>query len=160
MAEPQKAAAPAATKPAVPKVATAAAKPAAVPAVAKPAVPGAASAAAPASATAKAAAPATAAKPAAAPVAKKAPAAATAAAPAAAAPAGAAPAEGEQDLEAMKKKFKPKKKVALPTDMLSDAKSYDDKLILMKFLTEKEKGRVVLMVKNMLRGALDAGKKK
>ena len=159
MAEPQKAAAPAATKPAVPKVATAAAKPAAVPAVAKPAVPGAASAAAPASATAKAAAPATAAKPAA-PVAKKAPAAATAAAPAAAAPAGAAPAEGEQDLEAMKKKFKPKKKVALPTDMLSDAKSYDDKLILMKFLTEKEKGRVVLMVKNMLRGAVDAGKKK
>ncbi len=60
----------------------------------------------------------------------------------------------------MKKKFKPKKKVAVPTDMLSDAKSYDDKLILMKFLTEKEKGRVVLMVKNMLKGAVDAGKKK
>ena len=133
MAEPQKAAAPAAPRPAAPKVApaAAAAKPG-VPAVAKPAAP----------------------------VAKKAPAAATAAAPAAAAPAGAAPAEGEQDLEAMKKKFKPKKKVALPTDMLSDAKSYDDKLILMKFLTEKEKGRVVLMVKNMLRGAVDAGKKK
>ncbi len=71
----------------------------------------------------------------------------------------AAPAEGEQDLEAMKKKFKPKKKVALPTEMLSDAKSYDDKLILMKFLTEKEKGRVVLMIKNMLKGA-GAPKKK
>ncbi len=132
MAEAQKAAAPAANKPAAPKAAAApaaapaaaaAAKPAGVPAVAKPA------------AAAKAAEP---------------------AAPAA----GAAPAEGEQDLEAMKKKFKPKKKVALPTEMLSDAKSYDDKLILMKFLTEKEKGRVVLMIKNMLKGAGDAGKKK
>ncbi len=141
MAEPQKAAAPAAPKPAAPKVApaAAAAKPG-VPAVAKPAAPAAAK---PAAAGAVA------------PEAKK------AAAPAAAAPAaGAAPAEGEQDLEAMKKKFKPKKKVAVPTDMLSDAKSYDDKLILMKFLTEKEKGRVVLMVKNMLKGAVDAAKKK
>ncbi len=139
MAEPQKAAAPAAPKPAAPKVAAAAAKPG-VPAVAKPAAPAAAK---PVAAGAVA------------PEAKK------AAAPAAAAPAaGAAPAGGEQDLEAMKKKFKPKKKVAVPTDMLSDAKSYDDKLILMKFLTEKEKGRVVLMVKNMLKGAVDAAKKK
>jgi hypothetical protein len=70
---------------------------------------------------------------------------------------------GEQtpeDLEAMKKKFKPKKKkMAIPTDMLSDAKSYDDKLMLVKFLTEKEKGRVVLMVKNMLKGISDPKKK-
>ena len=142
MAEAQKAAAPAATKPAAPKAAPAAAagaaKPAAVPAVAKPAAPAAAKAAAPAAA----------------------PAAAKTADPAAAPAADAAPAGGEQDLEAMKKKFKPKKKVALPTEMLSDAKSYDDKLILMKFLTEKEKGRVVLMIKNMLKGAGDAGKKK
>ncbi len=64
------------------------------------------------------------------------------------------------DLEAMKKKFKPKKKVALPSEMLSNAKSYDDKLVLVKYLTEKEKGRVVLMVKNMLKGAVDAAKKK
>ncbi len=157
MAEPQKAAAPAATKPAAPKVAPAAAKPAAVPVVAKPAAPAAAKAAAPAAGAKPAAAAAPAASAAGAtPAAKKAP----AAAPAPAAPAAPAPAEGEQDLEAMKKKFKPKKKVAIPTDMLSDAKSYDDKLILMKFLTEKEKGRVVLMVKNMLRGAVDAGKKK
>lgn len=63
------------------------------------------------------------------------------------------------DLEAMKKKFKPKKKVALPTEMLSNAKSYDDKLVLVKYLTEKEKGRVVLMVKNMLKG-VGAPKKK
>ncbi len=63
------------------------------------------------------------------------------------------------DLEAMKKKFKPKKKAALPSEMLSSAKSYDDKLVLVKYLTEKEKGRVVLMVKNMLKGA-GAPKKK
>lgn len=59
-----------------------------------------------------------------------------------------------ESLEAMKEKFKPKKKkVALPSEMLSNAKSYDDKLVLVKYLTEKEKSRVVLMVKNMLKGA-------
>ncbi len=64
------------------------------------------------------------------------------------------------NLEAMKEKFKPKKKkAALSAEMLSDAKSYDDKLVLVKYLTEKEKGRVVLMVKNMLKGA-GAPKKK
>lgn len=63
------------------------------------------------------------------------------------------------DLEAMKNKFKPKKKAALPTEMLSSAKSYDDKLVLVKYLTEKEKGRVVLMVKNMLKGISDPKKK-
>lgn len=63
------------------------------------------------------------------------------------------------DLEAMKNKFKPKKKATLPSEMLSSAKSYDDKLVLVKYLTEKEKGRVVLMVKNMLKGA-GAPKKK
>ncbi len=65
-----------------------------------------------------------------------------------------------EELEAMKNKHKPKKKKpAIPTEMLSDAKSYDDKLMLVKFLTEKEKGRVVLMVKNMLRGMSDVKKK-
>jgi len=65
-----------------------------------------------------------------------------------------------EELEALKNKHKPKKKKpAIPTEMLSDAKSYDDKLMLVKFLTEKEKGRVVLMVKNMLRGMSDEKKK-
>jgi len=41
--------------------------------------------------------------------------------------------------------------MAIPTELLGDAKSYDDKLILVKLLTEKEQNRVVLMVKNMLR---------
>ncbi len=146
MAEPQKAAAPAAPKAAAPK----AAAPGTAVAVAKPA----AAAAAPG----KPAAPAAGAAPTAADPAKAVPK-KSAAAPAPADTAS-APTEAGDDLEAMKKRFKPKKKVALPSEMLSDAKSYDDKLILMKFLTEKEKGRVVLMVKNMLKGALDTGKKK
>ncbi|MFM8466572.1 MAG: hypothetical protein ACKOAO_03310 [Oxalobacteraceae bacterium] len=64
-----------------------------------------------------------------------------------------APATGEegQDLEEMKKKFKPKKKVTLPTEMLTDAKSYDDKLVLVKMLTEKERNRMILIVKNLLK---------
>jgi hypothetical protein len=57
-----------------------------------------------------------------------------------------------KNLEEMKSKFKPAKKaMAVPTELLGDAKSYDDKLILVKLLTEKEQSRVVLMVKNMLR---------
>jgi hypothetical protein len=35
--------------------------------------------------------------------------------------------------------------------MLSGAKSYDDKVVLVRLLTEKEQSRVVLMVKNMLK---------
>ena len=56
-----------------------------------------------------------------------------------------------ESLEDMKKKFKPKKKDALPEEMLSGAKSYDDKVVLVRLLTEKEQSRVVLMVKNMLK---------
>jgi hypothetical protein len=43
--------------------------------------------------------------------------------------------------------------VAVPAELLGDAKSYDDKLILVKLLTEKEQSRVVLMIKNMLRSS-------
>lgn len=73
----------------------------------------------------------------------------------------AAPAAGEegQDIEEMKKKFKPKKKVTLPTEMLTDAKSYDDKLVLVKMLTEKERNRMILIVKNLLKDGLAPTKK-
>ena len=70
-----------------------------------------------------------------------------------------APAEGAPNIEEMKKKFKPKKKVTLPTEMLSDAKSYDDKLLLVKMLTEKERNRMILIVKNMLKDSLSPAKK-
>lgn len=70
-----------------------------------------------------------------------------------------ATAEEGQDLDEMKKKFKPKKKVTLPTEMLSDAKSYDDKLILVKMLTEKERNRMILIIKNLLKDGLAPTKK-
>ena len=77
-----------------------------------------------------------------------------------AAPAGAeAAAEGAANVEDLKKKFKPKKKVTLPAEMLSDAKSYDDKLLLVKMLTEKERNRMILIVKNMLKDSLSSAKK-
>ncbi len=74
------------------------------------------------------------------------------------------PAEAQADdagteMESMKKKFKPKKKVTLPTEMLSDAKSYDDKLILVKMLTEKERNRMILIIKNLLKDGLTPTKK-
>lgn len=64
----------------------------------------------------------------------------------------AAPAADATSAAEEMKKFKPKKKVALPAEMLTDAKSYDDKLVLVKMLTEKERNRMILIVKNMLKG--------
>lgn len=59
------------------------------------------------------------------------------------------------------KKFKPKKKkMTVPTEFLDDAKSYDDKLVLVKTLTEMEKGRVLLIIKSMLSDAVKARDKK
>lgn len=58
------------------------------------------------------------------------------------------------DLENLKKKFKPKKNLAVPAEFLDNAKSYDDKLAMVKILSEREKSRVVLMFKNMLKDAV------
>lgn len=59
------------------------------------------------------------------------------------------------------KKFKPKKKkMTVPTEFLDNAKSYDDKLVLVKTLTEMEKGRVLLIIKGMLSDAVKARDKK
>lgn len=57
----------------------------------------------------------------------------------------------EDDVKANLKKFKPKKpKITVPEEFLDNAKSYEDKLILVKLLTEKEKGRVMLIFKKMI----------
>ena len=45
---------------------------------------------------------------------------------------------------------KTKKKMTVPADLLDNAKSYDDKLIMVKLLAEREKGRVMLILKKML----------
>ena len=53
------------------------------------------------------------------------------------------------------KKFKPKKKkLAVPQEFLDNAKSYDDKLMLVKHLTEREKNRVLLVIRGMLSEAV------
>lgn len=54
------------------------------------------------------------------------------------------------DDEPIKPKKTKKKKMTVPSDFLDDAKSYDDKLIMVKLLAEREKGRVMLILKKML----------
>ena len=60
----------------------------------------------------------------------------------------------EDDLKANLKKFKKKPKLTVPADVLDNAKSYDDKLLLVQHLTDKEKGRVLLIIKSMLKDAV------
>jgi hypothetical protein len=57
----------------------------------------------------------------------------------------------DKDIKLDLNKFKPKKpKLSVPAEFLDGAKSYDDKLMLVKLLTEKEKNRVVLIFKKMI----------
>ena len=65
-------------------------------------------------------------------------------------------------LEKMKKDMARKKKARLsvPADFLDNAKSYDDKLTLVKILSEKEKHRVVLMFKKMIAQGIEQENKK
>ncbi len=66
----------------------------------------------------------------------------------------------DDDVKANLKKFK-KKKITVPEEFLDNAKSYEDKLVVVKLLTEKEKQRVVLMFKKMIaQGIQEANKKK
>jgi hypothetical protein len=61
----------------------------------------------------------------------------------------------EPDLDALRKKFTPKKpKISVPPEFLDNAKSYEDKQVLVQLLAEKEKQRVVLLVKSMLKDAI------
>lgn len=66
----------------------------------------------------------------------------------------------EDDLKANLKKFKRKPKITVPADFLDGAKSYDDKLAMVKILTEKEKGRVMLIFKKMIAQGMQEEKKK
>lgn len=60
------------------------------------------------------------------------------------------------NIEEMKKKFKPvKKAVAIPEELMSKSASYEDKLILAKLLSEKENKRVITIIKNMLKADSD-----
>ena len=60
----------------------------------------------------------------------------------------------DQDQEDFKKKLdalKPKKKkLAIPEGFLESAKSYEGKLEAVKIISEREKDKVILMIKKML----------
>jgi hypothetical protein len=64
-------------------------------------------------------------------------------------------------LARMKKDMAKKKaKIAVPADFLDNAKSYDDKLTLVKILSEKEKQRVVLLFKKMIQSGMEENERR
>jgi len=68
--------------------------------------------------------------------------------------------DDSDEIKAQLKKFKKKPKITVPEEFLDGAKSYDDKLVLVKMLTEREKNRVILIIKSMLAGAIKSRDKK
>lgn len=68
--------------------------------------------------------------------------------------------DAKRALDKAKKEMKKKAKLTVPTDFLDNAKSYDDKLTLVKILTEREKQRVVLMFKKMIQSGMQEEHKK
>jgi hypothetical protein len=66
----------------------------------------------------------------------------------------------DEELKRKMQQLKPKKKLAVPEEFLETAKSYEDKQMLVQILAEKEKSRVVLLVKSMLKAAVAARDKK
>jgi hypothetical protein len=69
--------------------------------------------------------------------------------------------DDNKDVKLDLNKFKPKKpKLTVPAEFLDGAKSYEDKLILVKILTEKELQRSVLMFKKMIQAGIQESKKK
>ena len=69
--------------------------------------------------------------------------------------------DDNKDVKLDLNKFKPKKpKLSVPAEFLDGAKSYDDKVTLVKILTEKEIGRVMLIVKKMIAQGMQEEKQK
>ena len=63
------------------------------------------------------------------------------------------------DLKKQLDKLKPKKKkLAVPEGFLEEAKSYEGKLMAVRIIAEREKGRVLLMFKGMIADELDKKK--
>ena len=57
-----------------------------------------------------------------------------------------------EDLQSKLDKYKPKKKkLAVPQEFLDGANSYDDKLFVVKAITEKEIKKVVRIIQGMLK---------
>ena len=69
--------------------------------------------------------------------------------------------DDSDDVKENLKKFKPKKpKIAVPAEFLDNAKSYNNKLAVVKILTEKELHRSVLMFKKMIQAGIRESKQK
>lgn len=68
--------------------------------------------------------------------------------------------DDSEELRRKMQKLKPKKKLAVPEEFLDNAKSYEDKQALVQILADKEKSRVVLLVKGLLKDALAARDKR
>ena len=61
----------------------------------------------------------------------------------------------QKALDKVKKEMAKKKaRMSVPADFLDNAKSYDDKVPLVKILSEKEKQRVVLIFKKMIQSGI------
>ena len=67
----------------------------------------------------------------------------------------------EKDPKAELEKYKQKKKsrITVPPEFLQEAKSYEDKLVLVKMLTEKERNCMILIIKNLLKDGFAPTKK-
>lgn len=69
--------------------------------------------------------------------------------------------EESDDLKDKLSKYKPKKKtLAVPTEFLENANSYDDKLIVVKVFAEKNVKNTVRLFKNMLKGDIEKKKRR
>ena len=69
--------------------------------------------------------------------------------------------DDNEDVKLNLNKIKPKKpKLTVPAEFLDGAKSYEDKLILVKILTEKELQRSVLVFIKMIQAGIQESKKK
>jgi hypothetical protein len=63
------------------------------------------------------------------------------------------PSEEESELDAMKKRMKEQKKKSKPTipaELLSNANSFDDQLMVARYVVEHEKARVASVIKSMI----------
>jgi hypothetical protein len=56
-----------------------------------------------------------------------------------------------ENLQKKLNSFKPKKKLSVPKEFLESANSYDEKLSVIRVVTEKEMKKVILLVKDMLK---------
>lgn len=69
--------------------------------------------------------------------------------------------DNSEDVKLDLSKFKPKKKkLAVPTEFLEGANTYDDKLVVVKLFAEKNVQNTVRLFKNMLKDGVQKTKRK